>query len=378
MIYVAASQPFEAVFESGQTGLAGVVEVAVVDNDGVVVLGPTTVDISENLVSGSPTGIYTWNAPAAPGTPEQYTIVWSEDGSFDPDLVTVEDLVVTAAAGESLPPIPAPVGGGVSHGPCTAWTTADDLALVCDVSVLGTDLSSLDEYASAASELLFELSGRLFPGLCQKTVRPCGNRDLCGIQMLSRGYVIGWEGSYWHNHTCECRPLDQIKLSGYPVREIIEVKIDGDVVNPDTYQLHDRRYLTRVRDPLDPDVTLMWPACQIVDLPDTEDGTFSVTYTYGQNAPLLAQLAARELACELFNADLTGECALPSGTTRVIRQGVVIERMMFAAWGLQQGIWRTGLTRVDAFLNAYNGGRLRRRPSTYSPDGLKYARPAGV
>ena len=104
MIYVGSAQSFEAVFESGQTGLVGTVSVAVIDNDGNTVIGPTTTNITENSVGGNPTGIYTWNAPAAPATEAQYSIVWSPDGTFDPNGVSVEDLVVVAAAAGPLPP----------------------------------------------------------------------------------------------------------------------------------------------------------------------------------------------------------------------------------------------------------------------------------
>ena len=201
----------------------------------------------------------------------------------------------------------------------------------------------MTQFALEASQVLYELSGRQFSGACEKTVRPCGNA-WCGFQTLSRGYVVWnpywwnpyWDGmSWWFQgaNSCACRPLDRIKLSGYPVREITEVKIDGVVVDPATYRLDDRRWLVRVPDPLDPDVHLRWPACQAMGLPDDEEGTFSVTYRYGQDAPPLGIHAAAQLGCELYKACSGQTCALPTGTTRVNRQGITIEKPAFYSWG---------------------------------------------
>jgi hypothetical protein len=166
-------------------------------------------------------------------------------------------------------------------------------------------------------------------------------------------------------------------LSGYPVREVTEVLIDGVAVDPTTYRLDERRYLTRVRDPLDPDTVLLWPNCQMLDVDETMDGSWSVTYRYGQDAPLLGSAAAAQLGCELYRSCSGGVCALPVGTTRVARQGIVVEKMAFTNFGFVEDVWRTGLPLVDAFLNSYNPQRLRRRPAVFSPESPRYARSVG-
>ena len=58
-MYVGSSEPFEAVFGDGTPGLVGTVEVAVQDGDGNTVIGPTTANITEEVVSAVPTGVYT-------------------------------------------------------------------------------------------------------------------------------------------------------------------------------------------------------------------------------------------------------------------------------------------------------------------------------
>jgi hypothetical protein len=170
------------------------------------------------------------------------------------------------------------------------------------------------------------------------------------------------------------------------VREILEVKIDGDVVDPDTYRLDGWRWLTRVRDPADPGTALMWPSCQLTDLPDTEDGTFSVTYRYGQDPPLEGLSAAAALACQLHRAcsDSGADCEIPANAVRVTRQGVTIDKAATISWFFgrrgagEGGGWGTGIVQVDTFLNSFNRAGMQQRPKTWSPDGHKFARVYGT
>lgn len=368
---VESAAPFEAVFATGISGQAGVVEVAVIDNDGNVVIGPTSNDITEAVIGGVPSGLYTWNCPAAPAALGQYTIAWSIDGLWNPENLSTADelIVVSAGATDEGGAIPVPAGGGIPFGPAQAWTTVDDVALCCSPAV-GTDYSVYQDSVDEASQLLFELSGRLYAGLMSKTVRPFCRCSCTRCQVLSRGHIVGDVG-----HCCEdlCSP-GRILLSGYPVREITEVKIDGVVLADTEYRLDNYRWAVRKNG-------YVWPYYQNFTVDDTETGTWSISYTYGQPPPLAGQAAAAELACEAYKACYGGsgiDCALPTGVSRVSRQGIVIEKLTFTAWGLQGGIWRTGLPRVDAFLNAYNPNNLQRRPTAWSPAShMQYARRVG-
>ena len=310
------------------------------------------------------------------------TVVASRAGSF----VVLDDLSSPSDVDWAVP------------GPCSAWASSQDVWNCCGQPTMTVDgvecAVDFTAEALAASQVLFELSGRRFSGACERTVRPCSSNNWCGIQVLSRGHIVdynyemGWRNTYWavgSAQPCGCSPIDRILLAGYPVREITEVKIDGAVVDADTYRLDERRYLTRVRDPADPDTILMWPTCQALDLPDTEDGTFSVTYRYGMDPPIAAQMAATALACEMYRACASGggaggDCALPVGVTRVTRQGVTVEKRAVLSWIYTRNEgkgYQTGLLPVDTFLNAYNPSGLSRRPRTWSPDGLRYARGVG-
>lgn len=265
-------------------------------------------------------------------------------------------------------------------GPCTDWLTGDDVADCCEQQ--STSGVLFGQVASESSELLFELSGRIYYGSCERTVRPCRTRSCgCSFQVLQGGHVVEsgyWGGSSWfcNGTPCGCRGLSRVRLSGYPVTQIVQVKIDGATVDPDTYRLDEHRFLTRVREFSSDDV-LLWPACQALDLPDTQPGTFSVLYQYGEDPPEIGVSAAAQLACELYKACSGQECALPAGARRVTRQGVTFERQFFRRDPVS-GAWRTGLNLVDAFLNAVNPEGLKRRPAFWSPAShLQYARPVG-
>lgn len=375
-MYVETGQPFEAVYGHGATGLLPGIEVAILDGDGNVVEGPTGTNITEEMVAASPTGVYTWNAPAAPATLGQYLIVWSPDGSWNAESnSTPDELVVVGVGADTLPPLPEPVDGGVGPGPCTAWTTSSDIAECQGVA----NSNVWDDSIAAASGILYELSARRFSGTCERTVRPCQTSgNACGLQILSRGYVVhplGWTGTAW-SFDCGCTPLSYVELVGKPVTAITEVLIDGVALDPSEYRLDSQQYLVRLNGD-------MWPGCQRLDLPDTEPGTWSVTYEHGQTIPMAGRMAARDLAWEIYkscaSADSADDCALPEGVTRVTRQGLSYEMPAFEAWGRDfSGTWRTGLRLVDAFLNAYNPKGLQRRPILYVPGAMKQARKVGI
>src|SRR5262245_13316995 len=130
-------------------------------------------------------------------------------------------------------------------GPCTPWITGDDVADCCNVETSSGAL--FDAVAVQASDLLFEISGRLYPGECgPRTVRPACDSCWCGFQVLSRGYVIGpWDYGY-PLMLCDCCLLacdpSLVKLAGVPVREIEEVLINGDVLPASEYALVNQRY----------------------------------------------------------------------------------------------------------------------------------------
>lgn len=280
------------------------------------------------------------------------------------------------------------VGQEPTAGPCSPWVTGADVAACPDGAVtgLGSNTHILDEWATTASELLYTLSGRQFPGVCERKVRPCAERCGCFADaalgagpwtwtMAAWGTGFGgWLGG-WVNEggdRCGCEPLSKIRLAGYPVQEILEVRIDGAVLDPSGYRLLNNMEVVRLDSVGPPVVQNRWPGCQNLTLPDTETGTFSITYRHGLEPPEIGKLAAAQLAANLYNACVGGACALPTNVTRLVRQGVEITRTPSFAKQLTEG--STGLQFVDAFLATANPHKLSRRPLVWSPDVQPYGR----
>lgn len=265
-------------------------------------------------------------------------------------------------------------------GPSVAWVSGQEVAECCSADV-GSDYSLLDTVAVEASQLLYEFSGEQFTGETEVTdARPC--RSGCGcwgdiLTPMSPGAPqIGgwgaWGGLGWGwgyegcGDLCGCGTLSRVNLSGYPVTEITEVRIDGVVVDPSGYRLDDWEYLTRLAD--SNGNARYWPSCQRLDIGPDEVGAFAVSYVYGYAPPLPGVAAAKVLACQLYLACQGGDCALPAGVTSIDRQGISIKRSPFITWAQKGGIWQTGILQVDIFLQAFNPGGLTRPTTIFSPD----------
>lgn len=290
-----------------------------------------------------------------------------------------------------LPPAPPTVP---VTGPCSSWINGEDVAAQ-GITGIGSEVWMLDDVAYAASSLLWSLTARQFPGVCETTVRPTG--DACGCFGYSPAAGLGpwywtsaWFGGsyswFWSNECGDsrgCGYTSKIRLGGYPVREILEVKVDGNVIpqnDPDTgapnWRLDDRRDLVRMWVPNGNNPTPQhWPVCQQIALDDNQPGTYSVKYTWGSDVPVLGRMAAAQLAKELWLAQTTGKCALPSRATKVVRQGVTVDRLVPLASLLRQGA--TGLQLVDAFIADVNPQGSKMRSAVWSPDQQQFARKVG-
>lgn len=368
------SEPFESCIESGITGLVGTISWMLIDNTGAITFAASTAGIIETP-AGS--GIYcvTKTAPPVIG---DYSIIWSTDGTFDENSVTIEGLTVhsSAASIDFGPLLPAEVLAPVS-GPCGAWTTVEDIADCCEITV-GSSLDVFEDAMVAATQVLYELSGRQFNPGCERVVRPQIDAWPCGTQVLSRGHVITWDGDRWSDG------LSRALLPNYPVTEIVAVMVDGAVIPADGYRLDGWRWLTRMAD-ADGDAQA-WPDWQRLDRDDTEDSTFSVRYLFGQNPPAIGSMAAAQLSCEIYkacpgNEGVGGDCAIPKNAVRVSRQGITIELTSFyfdSGRSSGQRGWKTGMNKVDWFLNTYNPNGIRRRPLIWSPDAPHHAVEVGT
>lgn len=222
----------------------------------------------------------------------------------------------------------------------------------------------LDEYSASvqmrakalAANTLYMLTGYSVGG-CPITVRP--RRTVCSDHsyLISGTFRPVNVAGVWSN-SCGCSsglPANVIELA-LPVGRVDEVKVDGVVLDPAAYELASGRYLVRI------DGTA-WPLQQDVTKPDTEVGTFSITYLRAMPVDGLGAYAAGVLACEFAKAISGSKCALPSGVTSITRQGVT---MSIPSGAFPDGL--TGIREVDAYVRSHNPHGLKMPSAVISPD----------
>lgn len=256
-------------------------------------------------------------------------------------------------------------------GPCEPWASTADICSPCDDYAFNA--ADLEDGLDMASGILFELTGRQFPGVCTATVRPCTAR--------ASGEYLGADGLFHatcgcaSGYGCGCSELSAVTLGGYPVNSITEVKVDGAAVDPSLYRVDEWRWLVRLADA--DGTNPGWPCAQRLDLADTEDDTFSVAFTYGREPPLTGVRAAAVLGCQIALAcqpETAGQCQLSRRVQSVTRQGVTV--VLDSLDAFRDGL--TGIPEVDLFITSVNPARLRRRARALSPDVGPSARRIGT
>lgn len=254
--------------------------------------------------------------------------------------------------------------------PCAPWPL--------DTSCLPADWVepyTADQLAAmnVATEILWRLTAGQF-GTCSITLRPCSQKCTdfpSGLFGPYNGLPVPFvNGGEWFNMGCLCRskcgcgPICEIKLPG-PVNSITEIRIDGLVVNPSTYWVHNARRLVRKQ----PDC---WPECQHMDRPITDEGTFSITYVRGEPVPPGGRRAVSYYAVELWKACGNAKgCRLPQRVREITREGIsmtLLDPMEFLDEGL------VGLPEVDTWLRSVNPTGRRSQSRVYSPDSARYRR----
>lgn len=255
---------------------------------------------------------------------------------------------------------------------CAPWVTEADLCTPCDD--YDVDMARMDSALEAASDVLYQLSGQQFPGLCEQTIRPCTQqvwnsvwRESLSLNFPYRTFGYPACGCSDKEDKCGCRWMSYIELPNAPVAEVTEVKLDGVVLVEELdYDLsgNQLRRLNGKR----------WPCCQDFSLPDTEPDTWSVSYSYGREPPAIGVRAAAVLACELYMAcnpeEFEGQCRLPRNAVQIARQGVTVlvqnAQDLFSSRRGQPthfGIWE-----IDMFLRAHNPYGVSSRVTILSPD----------
>lgn len=231
-----------------------------------------------------------------------------------------------------------------------------------DVELLAPDLKAKAE-ALAVTSLRALTLGQV--GGCPITIRPCANA--CIPNRFAASDRFEWMTPHifdgvWVNscgcrdrQSCSCTLLSEVLLPP-PVGEVTQVKEDGVALDPDAYRVDDGNRLVRLDGG-------QWMACQDMSEPDSQEGTFSVTYLNALPVDGLASYVAGLLAAEFLKMCQGQDCVLPRNVVGYTRQGVTVE--------LNAGVFpnnRTGIEAVDAWLMRFNPYKASAPAIVYSPD----------
>lgn len=217
----------------------------------------------------------------------------------------------------------------------------------------------------ATSSLQTLTSGRV--GTCPITIRPCPQTSRCGC-----GWNPHIRDGRWYNcaHT-PCTPLSEYDIPG-PVGYIDSMLINGEVVdlfNGD-WRLDNGHLLVWQGDGPSPLLTV-----QNLNLPDTEVGTWSITYSKSHAVTADARIAVGLLALEFAKGcKPKGKCSLPRGVRTVSRNGV--------SFTIEAGLWPGGLTGIDEvdqfILKWAPAGSPLRTASVFDPRNVTPRRTSGT
>ncbi|MFC4328352.1 hypothetical protein ACFPC0_10990 [Streptomyces andamanensis] len=229
-----------------------------------------------------------------------------------------------------------------------------------------------------ATDLLWARTAGRF-GLCPELIRPC--RRACSPDRHGTGWL--WDPRQgalnpyqdgrgrWFNFgcgcsrmDCSCKPPCSLRLPG-PVNAVVEVRVDGQVLDPAEYRLIQRSgYADLLRK--GGEAGECWPTCQDLEKDFTEPGTFSVLYLRGRAVPAAGMRALGSLAGEIYK-QCTGAkgCRLPERVQTVTREGVTYDMFDPGEW-LEKGF--TGLRDVDTWIATVNPNSLRQPSAVFSLD----------
>lgn len=276
------------------------------------------------------------------------------------------------------------------------WATAADLCSPCLENVGSYDAEIVDDALITATEVLYNFTRERWPGPGQDSVRPCARYESPDSRR-SRAYAVDagvvvqraetfganaadmlglLAGSVGGQAFCGCRAqhqvgcfwLSQITLGERPITSIIEVRIDGDVVDPARYRVDDYRWLVYQPDPTGVDTRIGWPCCQDMRAVAGEPNTFEVDYTVGFLPERGGVRSAAVLACQFILAwspGTAGQCKLPKRVTSMSRQQVTMN-LSDPVQMFDKGL--TGIAEVDVWVQSTNYALRSRRAAVVVPE----------
>jgi hypothetical protein len=272
-------------------------------------------------------------------------------------------------------------------GPCGLWPI--DTECLSDWPEAACDWSTRHLLAvEIATDLLWRLTAGRY-GLCAELIRPCRRScitdDWYRLDAFTGRYAYPLVfGGRWTNFGCGCKvdscgcgwTVDELELPG-PVSEVLEVRIDGEPLSVGKWRpqrMGSRTKLLRTDGH-------RWPVCQDMALPDTEPGTWSVTYLRGRKVPAAGVRAVSALADEIYKQCTGQACRLPNHVKSVSRDGISYQvydpgdlAMLMSgsrsssASGLMSTLPMTGLREVDMWVRSVNPHLATQPSAVFSLD----------
>lgn len=206
--------------------------------------------------------------------------------------------------------------------------------------------------AALAIGVMWMATGRQY-GQCTLTVQPCSRRALLrsyqtypvanpdyGSAYISSG---NWYNSCNGGEERSCCVACEVALDGPTTTSgITSVTLDGAILDPSAYEIHNGYLLVRTDGEC-------WPTC--TNYSEQSPPSFEVEYLRGLPIPNHVQKATERLACELAKACVGGPCALPANLRTLSRQGAdfTVESL-----STQPGEIRTGIREVDLIIALEN------------------------
>lgn len=269
---------------------------------------------------------------------------------------TDDPFTVTSAAALGASPSPGQT--------CTPWATHDDAIGAC--AEYGVDPDEVDLGMQIASDILWNLTGRRWSGICVDSIRPQAQwKKWDGPPMWWPSTLVTGASAPFGFCSCNrgretgCARVPEIRLPSSPVvADSITVLIDGEQFTD--FRLDDNRWLVRT----DGD---QWPCCQNLTLDDDQPNTFSITWNYGRMPPAAGARMAAIYGCQIalsMNPDTANKCQLPARVTRITRQGTSVSAVDPETL-IEKG--QTGLVVVDQWVASIIAGNARRRATAMVP-----------
>lgn len=247
--------------------------------------------------------------------------------------------------------------------PLALWSSLDDL--MAAVPTLDDDAAQM--VARTATDVLYALSGRRFPGL--RVARLAVAPTTTGYREPLPTSVTPWGGPVSSLRRCGCCSgvLDPLL---HPIRRVLRVTV-GDIDVPlEQVDASDGRTIRIVRGTVtDPLAVNYW--CGPDGLYSLFPGSgacgaapVEVVFEWGRDVPDGGRLAARLFAEQLGKAAVGDtSCRLPGNVVSTSRQGVSV--VLDPSKILEER--RTGLQTVDAWIASVNPNRLTAEPQLWWP-----------